>query len=166
MKKTPRILVAALLFALAATLSAQSAPTPEETQEANLKAYVAMLRQDLKKAKVAILTELMQMLPEESAKFWPAYNEYDKALTKLGDERTALIRMYAENYGSLSDEKLTQIATGLLDFDARRNQLKKRYFGVMSQAVSVKQAARFLQIENQIEKLVDLQISSNLPIVE
>jgi hypothetical protein len=166
MKKTPRTLVATLLFALAATMFAQSAPTPTETQEANLKAYVAMLRQDLKKTKVAILTELMQMLPDESAKFWPAYNEYDKELTQLGDQRTALIRMYAENLGSLSDEKVTQIATGLLDFEARRNQLKRQYFQRMSQTVSVKQAARFLQIENQIEKLVDLQISSNLPVVE
>lgn len=166
MTKTPIILVAALLFGLAATTFAQSAPTPAETQEANLKAYVSMLRQDLRKAKVAILTELMQLLPEESAKFWPVYNEYDKALTQLGDQRTAFIRMYAENLGSLSDEKVTQIATGLLDFEARRNQLKRQYFQKMSQTVSVKQAARFLQIENQIEKLVDLQISSNLPVVE
>lgn len=166
MKKTPMISVAALLFGLAATTFAQSAPTPAETQEANLKAYVSMLRQDLRKAKVAILTELMQLLPDESAKFWPVYNEYDKSLTQLGDERTALIRMFAENYGSLTDEKVTQIATGLLDFEARRNQLKKQYFQKMSQTMSVKQAARFLQIENQIEKLVDLQISSSLPVVE
>jgi hypothetical protein len=166
MTKTPVMLVSALLFGLSATTFAQSAPTPSETQEANLKAYVAMLRQDLRKAKVTILTELLQLLPDESAQFWPAYNEYDKELTKLGDERTALIRLYAENYGSLSDEKLTQIANGLLDFDARRNQLKKRYFGIMSRTVSVKHAARFLQIENQIEKLVDLQISAKLPVVE
>jgi len=36
----------------------------------------------------------------------------------------------------------------------------------MSQTLSPKMAARFLQIENQIEKLVDLQIAANLPIVE
>jgi hypothetical protein len=36
----------------------------------------------------------------------------------------------------------------------------------MSQTVSVKQAARFLQIETQIEKLVDLQVAAMLPIVE
>ena len=151
---------------VSATAFAQDEPLAAQTEEANLKAYVELLRKDLKKDKVVILTDLMQLSPEESAKFWPVYNEYDKALTKLADERIAFIRMYAENYGSLTDQKVTQIATGLLDVDARRNQLKKQYFQRMSQTVSVKQAARFLQIENQIEKLVDLQIAASLPIVE
>ncbi len=155
-----------LAVAVSATAFAQEVPTAAQTQEANMKAYVAMLRKDLNKDKVAILTELMQLSPEESAKFWPVYNEYDKALTKLKDERIAFIRMWAENYGSLSDEKVTSIATGLLDVEGRRNQLHKEYFQRLSRVVTVKQAARFLQIENQIEKLVDLQIAASLPIVE
>jgi hypothetical protein len=145
---------------------AQDAPSAEETHEANLKAYVDLLRKDLKKDKVAILTDLMQLTPEESAKFWPIYNEYDKALNKLADERVSFIRMYADNYGSLTDQQMTQIAMGMLDLESRRIQLKRQYFQRISQAVSVRQAARFLQIENQIEKLVDLQIASSLPIVE
>lgn len=155
-----------LSASISAPVFAQEAPSALETKETNLKAYVNLLRKDLKKDKVAILTELMQLGPEESAKFWPVYNEYDKALTKLGDERIAFIRMYAENYGSLTDLKVTQIATGLLDVEERRTQLKREYFQRMSQTVSVKQAARFLQIETQIEKLVDLQVAAMLPIVE
>lgn len=155
-----------LAASITATAFAQDAPSASETQEANLKAYVDLLRKDFKKDKVAILTELMQLSPGEAAKFWPEYNEYDKALTRLGDERIAFIRMWAENYDSLTDQKITQIATGLLDIEDRRNQLKKEYFKRMSRTVSVKQAARFLQIENQIEKLVDLQIAASLPIVE
>ena len=114
---------------------------------------------------MAIITVMMQLGPEESAKFWPVYNEYDKALTKLGDERIAFIRMYVKNLDALTDQKVMQIAIGMLELEGRRNQLKKEYFLRMSQTVSVKQAARFLQIENQIEKLVDLQIAAMLPIV-
>ena len=147
-------------------LLAQDELTLSETQEANFKAYVELLRKDLKKDKVSILTEIMEFSPEEAAKFWPVYNNYDKELTKLADERIAFIRMYAENYGSLSDEKVTQIANGMLDLESRRIQLRKQYFETMSRSLSPKLAARFLQIEGQIEKLVDLQIASNLPIVE
>jgi hypothetical protein len=147
-------------------LLAQAPPTADETKEANLKAYVEMLRKDLKRDKVGILTELMELSPEEAGKFWPVYDEYDKALTKLADERIAFIRMYAENYASLTDVKVTQIATGMLDIEGRRNKLKKQYFQRMSQAMSPKLAARFLQIENQLEKIIDLQIASSLPIVE
>jgi hypothetical protein len=155
-----------LMATVGLPVQAQVPPTAEETKEANLKTYVNLLRKDLKRDKVAILTELMELRPEQAAKFWPVYNEYDKGLTKLADERIALIRMYAENYGSLTDQKVTHIATGLLDLEGRRNQLKKQYFQRMSQAVSPKLAARFLQIENQIEEIIDLQIAASLPIVE
>lgn len=141
-------------------------PSPAETKEANLKAYVDLLRSDLKKDKVTILTEMMGLLPDEAAKFWPIYNNYDKELSKLGDERIAFIRMYSENYGSLADQKVAQIVNGMLDVEGRRNQLKKTYFQKVSQGVSPKVAARFIQIESQIERLVDLQIASSLPIVE
>lgn len=163
---TRSLLSTAFALTLALPAGAQTVPSASENQEANFKAYVEMLRKDLKKDKVAILTELLQLSPEESAKFWPVYKEYDSALTKLADERIAFIRMYAENFASLTDAKTAEIANGLIDVEAKRTQLKKQYFQRMSQAVSVKQAARFLQVENQIEKLIDLQISASLPIVE
>jgi len=155
-----------LLALTAPAVPAQEPPTAEETREANLKAYVDLMRKDLKEDKVAILTELMELSPEEASKFWPVYNEFDKELTKLADQRIALVRMYAENYGSLTDQKVTELALGVLDLEANRNGLKRKYFQRISQAVTPKLAARFLQIENQIEKIVDLQIASSLPIVE
>jgi hypothetical protein len=155
------------VFALAGPLTvAQTPSTPQQTKEANLQAYIGMMRKDLKKDKVSILTEMMALGPQESAKFWPVYNEYDKALTKLGDERIVFIRLYADNYSSLSDETVTKIATGLMDVEGRRVELRKQYFPLMSQALTVKDAARWLQIESQMEKLIDLQILSSLPIVE
>jgi hypothetical protein len=159
--------VSILLLAMLPRGAAQTqTPTPQETKEANLKAYVELLRKDVKKDKVAILTELMQLDPDQAGKFWPVYREFDNALTKLADERIALIRMYAENQTSLTDQKASQISMGMLDLEGRRNQLKKDYFQRMSQALSGKLAARFLQIENQLERVVDLQIAASLPVVE
>src|SRR5271165_5217862 len=141
-------------------------PTPQQTQEANLKAYISLIRQDVKKDKVSILTELMALGPDEAARFWPVYNDYDKALTKLGDERIVFIRLYADNYSALSDETATKIAMGMMDVEARRAELRKQYFLRFSQTLSAKEAARWLQIEAQLEKILDLQILSSLPIVE
>jgi hypothetical protein len=151
---------------LAAVAQTPSEPTPQEAQEANLKAYISMMRQDLKKDKVSILTELMGLDTQESAKFWPVYSEYDKALAKLGDERIVFIRTYADNHSSLTDEMATKIALGVLSLEARRVELRKQYFTLVSQALTPKDAARWLQIELQIEKVVDLQILSALPLVQ
>src|SRR4051812_18715447 len=97
-----------------------------------------MLRQDVKKDKMSILTELMDLSPEDAAKFWPVYNEFDKALTKLADERLAFIRMYAENFGALTDDMATKIATGLMDVEGRRLDLRKQYLPKISEAVGAK----------------------------
>jgi hypothetical protein len=142
------------------------AQTPQLTKEANLKAYIGMMRSDLKKDKVSILTELMDLDPDQAAKFWPLYNEYDKALTALADERIAFIRLYADNYSGLSEEMATRIAVGMMDIESKRVELRKQYFTRISQALTAKDAARWLQVEAQIEKLVDLQILASLPIVE
>jgi hypothetical protein len=155
------------VLAIAGPLAlAQTPPTPQQTQEANLNAYIGLMRQDLKKEKVSILTELMDLGPEQAARFWPVYNEYDKELTKLGDERIAFIRLYADNYSALSDEMATKIAMGMMDVEARRADLRKQYFQRLSPILTAKGAARWLQIEAQIEKVVDLQILASLPIVE
>src|SRR3954452_8254668 len=153
-------------FALAVAAATAQTPTPEQTQEANLKAYISMMRKDLKKDKVSILTELMALEPDQSAKFWPVYNEYDKALTKLSDERVVFIRMYADNFSSLTGDMATKVALGIMDVEARRVDLRKQYFLRLGKVLTPKDAVRWLQIEAQMEKLVDLQILSSLPIVE
>lgn len=161
MKKT---VCAMVCLGLAA--QAQAPPSPAATRDANLKEYVELLRKDVKKDKVAIISELMDLTPEQSAKFWPVYNEYDKALTKFLDDRVRLIKMYADNYDALTDQKATEIANGFLDMERNRNELKRQYLQKMGQALTPKLAVRFLQIESQLEKIIDLQIAASLPIVE
>ena len=84
-------------------LVAQTTPSAVQTKEANIKAYISLMRKDIKRDKVSILTELMALDPAEAAKFWPVYNEYDQALTKLGDERVVFIRMFADNFRGCAD---------------------------------------------------------------
>lgn len=156
----------AAILAVAGSLAFAQTPTPQQTREANLKAYVNMMRKDLKKDKVAILTELMALGPEDAAKFWTVYNEYDKAMTRLADERVAFIRMYSDHYSAMTGDVATKIAMGLMDVEARRLEVRKEYFQRLSKTLTPIEAARWLQIEAQIEKVVDLQILASLPIVE
>jgi hypothetical protein len=144
----------------------QDQPAGNQNTEQNLKSYIDLLRHDLNKEKVQILTELMDLDSDEAAKFWPIYDEYTKTLHQLADERLALIRLYAENYATLTNEMATKIAVGAMDVEAKRIALRKEYFQKFSSALTAKDAARWLQIETQIEKLLDLQILASLPIVE
>ena len=140
--------------------------TPDDTREANLRAYVELLRSDIRSQKIAIITELMDFTEAEDAKFWPVYREYETELAKVNDDRLALIKEYAANYKNLTDEVADRLARGTLDVEGRRNALKARYYDRFKSVLSPKKAARFLQVENQMLLLLDLQISASLPIVQ
>ena len=157
--------LSAVLLTVPATWG-QADVNQEQTKETNFKAYIELLRKDIKTDKVAILTEMMAFGPEESSKFWPVYAAYDKELTKLGDERLAHFRMYVENYSTLTDQQSTAIVNGLLDVQGRRNALQKKYFQLVSQALSPKLAARFIQIEHQLLLVLDMQVAASLPVVD
>jgi len=141
-----------------------SAAEPD-SRELNMRAYVELLRSDIRSQKVAILTEVMEFNEQEDAAFWPIYREYDTELQKLNDERVGLIQDYAKNFEAMTDDVADRLAKGALDLEGRRNALKQKYYERVKQALSSKMAARFLQVENQMLMLIDLQISAALPVV-
>jgi vacuolar-type H+-ATPase subunit D/Vma8 len=66
----------------------------------------------------------------------------------------------------MTNQKADQLATKLLDIEQQRNDLKRKYYERFKTALDPITAARFLQVENQIERLVDLQIASQLPVLD
>ena len=161
--KRVSVLTAALLLC-ASALFAQ-APVHSTTQDQNIDTYVELLRQDIKSQKVAVISVMMNMVPEEASAFWLVYKEYDQELTVLVNDKLALIKDYADHYSSLSDEKATELASKVLDMEEKRTALKRKYLEEFGKVLPGKAAARFLQIENQLLMLLDLQVASNLPIV-
>jgi hypothetical protein len=132
----------------------------------NLNSIVELLRQDVKTKKIALITEIMQFTEEESAAFWPIFRKYDVELQKVGDERVALIKDYAENFDNIDDDKAKEIAEKAFKIDERRLKLQKKYFKEVSKKTSSRIAAKFIQIERQINNMIDLQISSELPLIQ
>jgi hypothetical protein len=161
---------ALVMFALATSAgpSAQAGKplSSEETRETNLRAYVELLRSDLRTQKLAIVSELMQLSDADDAKFWPIYREYEGELAALNDGRIALIQEYADNYGKMTNDVADRLARAALDGEAKRTALKQKYYDRLAKTLSPIAAARFFQVENQILLLLDLQISASLPLVQ
>jgi hypothetical protein len=160
--------VAVALCALPGIASAQAAKpaSQDETRDLNLRAYSELLRSDLRAQKIAIITEMMEFTEAEDAKFWPVYREYEAELAKINDDRLKLIREYANSYESITDAIADRLAKGALDLEGRRHQLKTTYYDKFKAVLSPKTAAKFLQVENQLLLLLDLQIAASLPIVQ
>ena len=153
-----------------AGVTAAGAQSPQasekETKTLNLSAYAELLRSDVRAQKIAILTQLMGFTDAEDAAFWPIYREYDGEMAKLGDERVALIAEYAANYSALTDAVADKLAAKALDLEAQRQAMKAKYYERIKKALSPRTALRYLQVEQQLLLLIDLQISASLPIVK
>lgn len=135
-------------------------------QEKNFRAYIELLRSDVKKNRSRIVGLVMQLDTEEAAKFWPVYMQFESEYTEFGYGVLALILNYAANYNDMTPQVADQLATKLLDLEQERNSLKRRYYQKFKAALDSIKAARFLQVENQIERILDLQISSELPVID
>jgi len=162
------LIVAAIVVPVlsAANKFARAQSSVDNDKELNVREYVELLRTDLKAKRVGLIAEIMQFNDADAAAFWPIFREYDLELTKIGDGRVQIIEEYAKNYESMTDEKADELMSRVLELEAQRAVLKKKYFDKMKMAVSPFTAARFFQIENQIQYLIDLQISANLPTMQ
>lgn len=153
------------------TASGQSPAAPANSHPAssneklNIDAYIKLLRSDVRKDKSQIIGQVMQFDTDQSAIFWPIYKDFQGELTQNGDQVVALVTKYAENYDNMTDAVADQLATKLLDIEQQRNALKRKYYERFKTALDAITAARFLQVENQIEKVIDLQIASRLPVI-
>ena len=165
--RTTGFLILAVFAALPAhAQTAKPAALSATSRDANLGAYAELLRSDIRTQKVAIITEMMQFSEDEDAKFWPIYREYEVELAKINDDRIALVTEYAEAYKKLTNEMADSMVTRALDLEARRNALKSKYFERFKSVLPAVTAARFLQVENQLLLLLDLQIAAALPVIE
>jgi hypothetical protein len=126
---------------------------------------VELLRSDVRSETVAIMTGMMQFTDAEDEKFWPIYRQFETDLAKVNDDRIALIKEYADNYDAMTDAVADRLAKSALELEARRHTLKVSCYERVKEALSPKTAARFLQVENQILLLLDLQIAAALPVV-
>jgi hypothetical protein len=149
---------------LAQAQTAKMSATLDDTRDINLRTYVELLRSDLRAQKVAVITEVMQFTEDEDAKFWPVYREYEVALAKINDDRMKLVTDYADSYDTLTDQTADRLVQDALGLEARRHALMVEYYDRFKKVLPAKTAARFMQVENQILLLLDLQIASSLPI--
>jgi hypothetical protein len=132
----------------------------------NLRAFIELARSDLRTEKALLIAENIDFNEDEAVEFWPLHREYDLELNKLLDRRVDLIKRYAAQYQTMTDPEAAKLATDVFDLEEKRTDLKRKYFKKFSKVVPAKKAARFFQIENQINMTLDLQLAASLPLIK
>jgi len=87
-------------------------------------------------------------------------------MTTLGDQKYALIKEYAQNFGSLTDEQAKSLLNRSLALDEAAAQLRIKDVPIINKVLSGTKAATFFQMERRITTLIDLQVASQIPLVQ
>jgi hypothetical protein len=143
-----------------------SQPVAQPTSDSSTDQYIEMLRKDVRSLRKQIVAANLDLTEDEAVKFWPIYEQYTADLGKINDTKVALIKDYARNYTTMTDEQAEAYVRGRAGVDQSVNRLRLKYFPVFHRVLSGKTAATFFQIEWRISLMIDLQLASQMPLIQ
>lgn len=161
----------ALALAIAPTAFAESSTATNESSSwqsdpSYMSSLIELARPEVRERKTETIRQSMKLTEAEAEAFWPLHAEYEKEQARLFEERLALIEQFGKNYEAMTDQQAKELAEKSFDLDARRAALKKKYWPRFEKIVSPKKAARFFQLDNQINMAIDLSIVARLPLIQ
>jgi Spy/CpxP family protein refolding chaperone len=127
---------------------------------------IQLLRQDIRSKKKQMIAANLTLTDAEATKFWPIYDQYAAEMTQIGDQRYALIKEYAQGFGKLTDAQAMSLLNRSLALDEATAQLRIKYVPIVSQVLPGTKTATFFQIDRRLSALIDLQLASEIPLVQ
>ena len=147
------------LFLLASISTAASAQTALDEQ-------IELVRQSAHTDRKIILMGNMNFTSDESANFWPAWNQYRAAMSANGDRTLALIKNFAENYESMTDQKANEILTDHFSIEMQNTVVKQKFSQEINKFLPAQKVMRVIQIENKLDAAIDLQLAAEIPLAK
>lgn len=162
-----RLTILATLLTASLTLPTRAQTTPTTPPQQNsIDQDVDLLRKDVRSQKKQIIAANLQLTDAEAQKFWPIYDQYTADLVKTNDAKYAAIKEYVQNYGTLTDERATALTTQIIAVDGQVSQLRERYIPIVNKVLSGRKTALFFQLDRRLVMLIDIQLATQLPIIQ
>ena len=125
----------------------------------------AQIQKEWGKDKRELVRMVMEMIPEDSIKFWPVYDKYEVERQKLGRERVMIIDDYAQHYMTMTSTKADELVTRIFKNEASLLKLQQQYYTSLKKALNAMQAAKFLQIESYLNGVLKVMLQEAIPVI-
>ena len=148
------------------TYAQQAAPAPKVSADQVTDDTIQLMRQDIRSQRKKIIAANLPLTEAEAVKFWPVYDRFLVDHSKIYDTRYALIKEYAQNYDTLTDEKAGSLMKGWITTEEEMAQLRMKWIPEFEKVISPKKTAMFYQIDRRLGYMLELQLSSQIPLVK
>ncbi len=125
-----------------------------------------LLRKDLRSKRKQLIAANLVLTDTEAAKFWPVYDQYIGELITINDRKFGLIQEYADNWGKLTNDQSLLFTRNWLEMDIAVAQLRQKYVPMVAKVLEGRKTATFFQLDRRIAMMIDLQVSSQMPLVQ
>ena len=159
--------IVSMMFFVAALLATNvtALAQTETASGVDVETDVALLRRNLRAEKKQLLALNLTLTEAEATKFWPVYDQYAAEMAKHNDEFYTLIKEYAAKQKTLTDAEAASMIKRWADIQVELTQTRKKYIPIVEKVIAGRKAALFFQIDRRLYALMDLQISSQLPLL-
>jgi hypothetical protein len=121
------------------------------------------LRVDIAAKKTQVMASGLLLSPPEEQAFMPVYQHYQVELAQFTDARQALIQQYVKGYKTLNDAQAKELLDRVFELQEQRLSLLRKYATEMQKSLPITLVAKFVQLELQLQRLMDLQVNMDLP---
>jgi hypothetical protein len=161
-----RLISPALVLAVALALpSGRALAQRETTNGVEIDKDIALLRKNIRSEKKQILAANLPLSDTEATKFWPVYDQYVAEMTKHNDDFYALIKEYAAQQKTITDAQAIDVIKRWSDIQLEMINTRRKYIPLVEKVLPGRKAALFFQIDRRLYELLDLQITSEIPLL-
>jgi Xaa-Pro aminopeptidase len=141
---------------------AVAAPALAQSQNDENQVLISQIQTD----KRAVVLRGLQLTDTQSSAFIPIYDEYQAERKKLADRSVDLLNKFVSNYDSMTDDAARGILKDWLGIEDERISLIKKYAKRFEKALPATKVLRFVQIENKLDTLIELQAVRAIPLAQ
>jgi len=149
---------------LALALLVTALPTVVQAQDAGLASDEQILLKQVNTDKKAVYASNLGLTEEESAKFWPLYDEYEAKQKPLQDRFLANLNTFAEKYDTLTEAEAAAILKEKMAIEKDGAALKQKYTAKIAKVLPAKKALRYAQLETRVQNLIQRNVYSLIPL--
>lgn len=151
-------------LAIALLVTALSPVAQVMAQDTGLAADEQVLLKQISTDKKAMYVANLGLTEEESAKFWPIYDEYDAKQKPLQDRFVANLNHFAAKYDTLTDADAAAMLKEKMAIEKARDALRQKYTAKIAKVLPPKKALRFAQLETRIQIMMARSVYTLIPL--
>lgn len=132
---------------------------------ADMNDAIEMMRSVAAVERKALIAQGMSFSNEESAAFWPVYDEYVLEKNKVNDRLLKIITDYAANFDKMTDELANELIDESMDYERDLLKVRSKYLRRFDNVLTPIRLARFYQLENKIDAVSKVQLAQQIPLI-